>query len=482
MTLKHKTFSAVRWTMTSAIARAVFQVAQVAVLARLLLPEDYGLMAMVGVVLSFAGLFADLGVNSAYVQRQDVNQRQRSSLFWLNVSMSAVLTLTVIVLSPFFAKFFGDDRLILPMMLSALTFVINALGQQVRMTAEKKLDFRSVVLIEVAASALGFVSALFAALSGWGVYSLVLSGIVMAFAGAIFAWVFISRGWHPLWRLKLEDVRPFLGFGGAMVANNIVNQINITIDLFLGGRLLTAGQLGFYSVPRNIVLQLQFMVNPIITRVGFPLIAKVQTDRIQVKSIYLKTMNMTASTNAPIYIGIAFFAPEIVAILLGPGWQQSTALLRILAMWGGLRSTGNPVGSLLLGMGRADLSLKWNASMLFIGPPVLWLGSKFGPIGLAWSLLGLSIGFFIPAWYVLVRPLCHIGLHEYADVALKPFLFALLSILPAYLIATQFDWLNIRLLVGVFVSILLYISISYKGNREWFSAIMELMGHQIESA
>lgn len=93
VTLKQKTFSAVRWTAVAAVARAVLQVGQMAVLARLLSPKDYGLMAVVGVVLSFAAVFADLGVNNAYVQRQGVTQEQRSSLFWLNVSMSTGLTL-----------------------------------------------------------------------------------------------------------------------------------------------------------------------------------------------------------------------------------------------------------------------------------------------------------------------------------------------------------------------------------------------------
>ena len=319
MTLRHKTFSAVRWTTTAAVIRAILQIAQVAVLARLLSPEDYGLVA---VVLGFAGMFADLGVNSAFVQRQVVTQEQRSSLFWLNVAMSAGLSLLVIALSPMFAWFFNDVRLTPLMMLSASTFVIGALGLQVRMAAEKELDFRPVVLLEVTAAIFGFISALFAAFAGWGVYALVLGSIVAAVTSTAFAWLFIARGWRPMWRLRMGDVRPYLGFGGAMVANNIVNQINMSIDIFLGARLLGAAQLGLYSVPRNLVLQLQMMVNPIITRVGFPLIAQVQHDVVRVRSIYLKTLNMTASTNAPLYVGIAFLRRKLWRSCWGMGGRR----------------------------------------------------------------------------------------------------------------------------------------------------------------
>ena len=481
MSLKRKTYTAVRWTTTAALIRALLQIVQVVVLARLLVPEDYGLMAMVGVVLGFAGLFSDMGVNSAFVQRQEVTLEQRSSLFWLNVALSAALSLLLIALSPLISWFFAEERLTPLLMLSSTTFVIGALGLQVRMAAEKELNFRPVVLMEILAASLGFVAALWAAFAGWGVYALVLGSIVTVIVGTAFAWMFLAHGWRPMRRLQMVDVRPYLGFGGAMMANNIVNQLNMSIDLLLGGRLLGAAQLGLYSVPRNLVLQLQMLVNPIITRVGFPLIAQVQHDVARVRSIYLKTLNMTASINAPLYVGIAFFAPDIVWIALGDGWREAAPLLRILALWGLFRSIGNPVGSLLFGMGRADLALKWNMGLLLVVPPVVWLGSQYGAEGMAWALLGLVIVMFIPGWYVLVRPLCQAGLAEYSKAALGPLLLALASVVPAYLVVGALDAEIIRLVIAVPIAAALYLSISYKANREWFGAMKELLWRRHET-
>lgn len=452
------------------------QLAQVAVLARLLAPQDYGLMAMVGVVLGFAGLFADMGINSAFVQRQNVSEDERSSLFWLNVGLSAALSMLVVVLSPVLAGWFGDTRLTPLLMLAASTFVIAALGQQVRMNAEKALNFRPVVLLEVAAALLGFGTAVGAALAGWGVYALIAGGLVSTIGGTVLAWLFLADGWRPLWRFRLADVRSYMGFGGALVANNLVNEVNRNIDLMLGGRLLGATALGLFSMPRNIVFQIQGMVNPIITRVGFPLIAQVQADISRVRAIYLKTLNMTASTNAPIYIGIAFFAPEVVRVVLGPKWLVAADLLRLLTVWGLLRSTGNPVGSLLLGMGRADLSLKWNLGLLFVVPPALWGGSQYGTVGLAWALLGVAAALFIPGWYVLVRPLCKAGLIEYTVAALRPMVLATVAIAPAYFLAQSFSDPATRLLLGAVVAAPLYFWLSYLMNREWVTAMMHLAG------
>lgn len=475
MTLKHRTFSAVRWTTAAAVARALLQLIQVAVLARLLAPEDYGLMAMVGVVLSFAGIFADMGINSAYVQRQDVTLEQRSSLFWLNVGMGGGLTLLVLSSSPLIAGFFGDQRLTPLLMLAASSFVVVALGQQIRMTAEKALDFRPVILTEIMAALLGFSTAVSAAFAGYGVYSLVFGAIVTAGSASVLAWLFLARGWRPMWRFKLADVRSFLGFGGALVANNIVNEFNRSIDLLLGGRMLAASALGLYSLPRQIVFQIQGMVNPIITRVGFPLIAQVQTDIPRVRVIYLKTLNMTASINAPLYIGIAFFAPEVVHTILGDRWLAATDLLRLLAVWGFLRSTGNPVGSLLLGMGRADLSLKWNLALLCVVPPILWLGSQFGAIGLAWALLGFSVVIFVPGWFVLVRPLCKASLLEYSIAALRPLLIAVVAIAPVYFLTLNIANVYLHMSIAVLVSMVLYLVLSYFLNRDWVESMMHLV-------
>jgi O-antigen/teichoic acid export membrane protein len=474
VTLKHRTFSAVRWTTTAAVARTLLQLAQVAVLARMLAPEDYGLMAMVNVVLGFAGIFADMGVNSAYVQRQDVTQEHRSSLFWLNVGISGTLTLLVLVFSPLIARFFGDIRLSPLLMLAAGTFVISALGQQVRMTAEKALDFRPVVLLEVAAALLGFAAAVTAAFAGWGVYALIFGGIIAAVSGTMMAWLFLTRGWRPMWRFRLADVRSYLSFGGALVVNNMVNEFNRSIDLLLGGRMLPAAALGLYSLPRQIVFQIQGTVNPIITRVGFPLISQVQDDIPRVRTIYLKTLNMTAATNAPLYVGIAFFAPEVVRIMLGDKWLAAADLLRVLAVWGFLRSTGNPVGSLLRGMGRADLELKWNLGMLFVVPPVLWVGSQFSTIGLAWALLGFVVLMFVPGWFVLVRPLCHAQLWAYSVAALRPLLIAVASIAPAYYLTEQIGNVYLHMTAAVAISAPLYLVLSYLVNREWVVAMMQL--------
>lgn len=476
MSLRQRAFSAVRWTTLSAILRTALQIIQIATLARLLDAEDYGLLAMASVVTGLAGLFADMGLNSAFVQKQEVNDRQRSSLFWFSLLTSATVCVLLILASGLLsAAVFSDPRLVPVIIILAPTFVINALAAPVRLAAEKALQFRGLTMVDLASTLAAFAFAVALALADMGVHSLTLSSLFGSLIALGLSWLFLSDGWRPALTLHLREVRPFLGFGGALVANNIVNQINATLDIVLGGRLWGASLLGMYSLPRNLVMQIQSTVNPIITSVGFPLIAKVHDDPVRVRSIYLQTIRMTASTNAPVYVLVALLSPQVVMILWGEQWQESTSILQVLAAWAAVRSIGNPVGSLLMGMGRADLSLKWNLAMLLVVPPVVWFGASRGAVGLGLALLLMVTGMYLPMWKFLVHPLCGASLSEYSRSALTPLALACLAALPVQALKVGLDT---SLLAAAFLGvsyIMIYLLLSWRFNRSWLLSLTDLI-------
>lgn len=481
MSLTQRTYSAARWTTASTVTRALLQLLQVAFLARFLSPADYGLMAMVTVVLSYAALFSDMGLSTAFVQRQQIGHEERSSLYWLSVAVGGVLMLLVMAISPLAAIFFKEPQLVPLMLLVATNFLVIALGQQLRMDAEKSLNFRPVALIEIFAGLVGFAVAVLTAWLDWGVYALVVAAMTSVWLTMILSWLVLAQGWRPAWRLRWGEVRWFVQFGGTMVLNNVINHGNATIDLVLGGRMLGASQLGIYSVPRNLLLQVQGMVNPIFTRVGFPLIASIQHDRERVKQVYLKTMNMTTSVNAPIYVAIAVFAHEIVWLLLGPNWMDAAPLMRVLALWGLLRSFGNPAGSLLFGLGHVKLAAKWNAGLLLIVPPVVWFGSQWGAIGMAWAMAGLMGALFIPGWALLVWPVCGAGLWEYSRQVLSPSICALLAGMVAWAANGLPSTPLPRLGLGLPIGLASYVLFSWLLNRDCADLVANMLKRRTEA-
>lgn len=484
MSLRVKTFSAIRWTASAAFFRIIVRLLQVAIMARLLAKEDFGLMAMALVVIDFASIFSDLGLNSAFMFSRDVTNNERSSLFWANVLSGAFFTLLTASLSGIFANYVYDEPRLMPIIISiSPLFLINAFGVQLKTSAEKDLNFKRITYIELLTGFFGLALSVVLAKQGFGVYALVASSVLSSLVCTIFYWTLLSYDWRPTWWLKINEVRRFIGFGGAVVANNIVSQFNLSLDVVLGGKLLGAAQLGLYSIPRNLVLQIQFTINPVISRVGFPLIAKIQHDLKKVKMTYLKTVATTSSITAPLYVGMSFYANEVVHVLLGSGWSRTADLLRVIALWGGIRSLTNPIGSLLLGMGRADLQLKWNIGMFFIAPPILLFGFYVIPqsgwcdamTGMVYALLLFVTLVYVPVWYFLVRPLCHATFWEYAVATLKPFGVSVVAILPTFIIYTVFGHQNLFVFFGCTAwSIVNYILISMKFNREWVDSVKEL--------
>lgn len=457
------------------IGKSILGFLQIAVLARLLAPEDFGLMAVVIAITAFLQIFADLGVSNALIHHRRVSREELSSLYWLNVLAGVVLALLLIVIGPWIAEFYREPLLQPVLVLVSATFVLIALGQQLRVMAEKRLEFSTLAKIELAASAMGLVVAVSVALAGGGVYALVGGTLMSSAALAVLSWRYLALGWRPLFRLRLGETRKFLRFGAYMIGNNLANTLNLQADVLLGGRLLGASTLGAYSLPRELSLRLASVINPIVTRVGMPVMAAAQDDGALLKAVYLKTLRMTASINFPLYFALAVFAPEVVALIFGSQWEEAVPLLRVLAIWGAWRSTGNPAGSLIFAVGRADLAFKWNLALVFLMLPAVWVGSQYGSMGLALSVLVLSVLLSVPGWWVLIRPLCGAGFVEYYRQLVVPAAIAGVAALAGFIAASPFTMSAPRLGAGVLVGGVTYVSVSRWLNRLWFDAMWELL-------
>lgn len=462
------------------VGKAVLQFLQVVILARLLTPEDFGLMALVVAVIMFVQIFSDMGISNAIIHHQQITQEELSSLYWLNVSAGAVLMLLLLLVSPVIAGFYNLSDLEPLLMVISAYFFIGSLGQQLKIMAEKELRFASLALIELIAAFMGFIVTVVWALKDANVMALIVGMITSISVMSLLNWMILAQGWRPMWRLHIVEIRHFLSFGGYTIANNVVNSINLQADILIGGRTMHSQDLGMYSLPRDLGLRLSGIINPIVTRVGLPVMAKAQHDKAFLKKVYLKTLRMTASINAPIYLALAMFAPEVVTLVFGNQWIDTVPLLRVLALWALFRSFGNPVGSLLFATGHADWAFKWNVVLFFFIIPMLLFGSQWGGMGLAITQLMVTLILFIPGWYFLVRPLCGAGLKEYTINLIIPIMTSVMAASVAYLCVWMFSSMLFRLFLGVSVGILVYVLLSWFWNRQWYNAMRELIYRKVD--
>lgn len=474
MNLKEASFSAGRWTTASTSAAVGLQVVQTIVLARILLPADFGLMSVVASFIAILALIVDLGLSQALIHYDDVSTRERSSIYWLNMLLALVLMAALVVAAPMIGKAFRSEQLVPLLGWSSLMFPLTAIGQQLRALAAKSLRFKQLAPIEVLSTMAGMVSAVIAACMNCGVYSLVVGLLVRAGTSSSLAWILLPSIYRPRFHFRLREAIPYLGFGGYSTGEALANELHRNADVFAGGLAVGPAAMGVYTVPRDLSMRMSSVLNGVVTKVGFPVMSQVKGEPDRLRNIYLQTLRMTASVNFPLYVVIGLFAEEIISLLYGPRWHDAATYLRVLSAWGLIRSTSNPIGSLLYATGRTRQAFLWNLALLLILPPLYWIASRtHGLHGLASGALLIQALLVFPAWLLLVRPCCGATFREYLSQFSAPLFCASSAGLFAWVAASATPTGTLRLAIGGTLAGLAYFGLSFAFNRRWTDAMMQ---------
>lgn len=386
-----------------------------AVLARLLSPADFGLMGMVMVVIGFAQAFADMGISNAIIHRQDATREQLSSLYWLNIFSGVVVFFLVCVSTPLIVEFYHEQRLSNLLYLTALVFLITPFGQQFQILLQKELKFNGLAKIEITHSLVHSVTAIGAALLGYGVYSLIYGQLAATSVRVALLCGIGWRYWRPSIHFSKQDLKGYVSFGLYQMGERSINYLNSNLDYLLIGAMLGAKELGYYTLAYNLVIRPSSMINPVITKVAFPVFSRIQHETEKLRRGYLKVLQLLSIVNFPMMTGLAVVASVAVPVIFGDQWLPSVILIKILAIFGLIRSTVNPIGALLLAKGRADLGFKWNLSITVIIVPVIYIGAKFGgAVGVATALTILTTVSFTLHYPILICTMIGPCLRDFA--------------------------------------------------------------------
>jgi O-antigen/teichoic acid export membrane protein len=468
LSLKRRAVSGIKWTTFSSVIVAMLQILQLVILARLLEPTVFGLIAITSVVIGFAQAFLDIGISNAIIHKQEVSHTQLSTLYWLNVSSGVVLFIIVSLCAPLVALFYQEAELTNIIILVAMTFLIQPFGQQFMVLWQKELRFNDIAKVDVITKLLSLLVSVIFAYYNYGVYALVYGVLAGTLLQTL---VFVYKGFREYtisFVFQLSDVREFLNFGLYQMAEKTLNYFNSQIDTLLIGKLLGVETLGVYNIAKQIIMKPIQIINPIVSKVSFPVMAKIQHDTDKLKEIYLKTINLLSATNFPIYLFMFITAPQLVALIFGEKWIDAVVIVQILSIYGALRSIGNPVGTLLLAKGRADWGFYWNLGLFFYIPIVIYVASQWGIEALSWSLVSIMISLITPMWYFLVKPLTQASFWEYHQQILNS---AFISIFIGAFISLLLNSLNnlspfiALLLTGIIISTGVLI-LNYVFNKE----------------
>lgn len=472
--LRRKAFAGARWTSISNISVALLYLLKLSILGRLLTKEEFGLASLAMVVLGFVQGFVDMGLSNAIIHSQNIKKKHLDTMYWLNFLAGGFFFLILNLLASQAASFYEQPGLESLFRGISFAFLIQPIGLQFKVLNQKELNFFPIAVAEIFGAFIGVLGAYLMAKADMGAKALVYSFLLNTTVVSLIFLFIGLRNNKPSLYFKPREVGPFLKFGLFQMGEKAINYFNTQFDVLVIGKVLGTEVVGVYNIAKQLVMRPAAIINPIITRVTFPAMAKIQNDESRLKKAYLKTLNYLSSINFLVYAGIFVLAPEVIQIFFGKGWADAVGILRVLCIFAAIRSTGNPVGSLLLARGYASLGFYWNLGLFFIIPAVVYVGSLWGIYGVCWSLVALSTVLIVPNWRVQVYPLCNAGFNEYHKQILVPLITATLSGAVAFYVLKWFDGMLLRIFVASFVGLIIGFILNWFVNRSFVHTLMEL--------
>jgi PST family polysaccharide transporter len=384
--------NAVRGGFAKVCAQAVnflVRLGSLMMFARLLQPEDFGLVGMVTVFTGVISLFKDFGLSTVTVQRVTITEEETSTLFWLNLLVGAILGFLTLAIAPILVAFYHEPRLFWVTIALATGFVFNAAGVQHTALLQRQMRFTTLAVIEIVSVLASAAIGIGMAIGGLEYWALVGWSIALPAASCIGAWLVMA--WIPAGPRRGVAVRSMIRFGGTVTLNSLIAYIAFNLDKVLLGRFWGADALGIYGRAYQLIIMPTENLNSAIGGVAFSTLSRLQDDHSRLKSYFLKGYPLVLAMTLPITIMCALFPDDIILVLLGPKWENAAVILRFLTPAVLVFALITPVGWLLLSIGMVGRSLK---VALVVAPLVTAgyvIGLPYGPKGVAFGYSAMMI-------------------------------------------------------------------------------------------
>jgi O-antigen/teichoic acid export membrane protein len=393
--LRRRSVHGAAFTVTSIGIKFAINAGATMILARLLTPQDFGLVAMVVSVTGLVTIFRDLGLATATVQSPSLDHSLVNTLFWLNVFFGISMGLLTAVFSPLFSWFFREPRVTSLGVVLGGVMMIEGFSIQHQALLRRRMKFGALAVSEILSVAAGAAVALFFAWRGAGYWSLVWMKVAAAIAGVASLWLLCT--WRPSATLRLGEARSLVKFGGQITAARFVRYISRNLDRLLVGRSLGPQTLGFYAKASGwLVAPFQQLTWPV-ARVAIPVLSRLQDEPRRFRTYYQAGLSILALLGIPAIIYLVLDAPAVILLILGDQWLEAIPIFRVLAPVAVAALFQIGFQWCYVSLGRADRQLVWEITNTIVTLIALFMGLRWGVLGVASaysvaSILLLPIG------------------------------------------------------------------------------------------
>ncbi|MCB0530688.1 MAG: lipopolysaccharide biosynthesis protein [Lewinellaceae bacterium] len=378
--LSERSLAAIVWVLIDKLGGSVINFVVTIVLARLLSPEDFGLVAMVMVFFELSAVFVESGFSTALIREKTISELDKSTTFIFNLVVSVILYGVLFLCAPYIASFF-DQSLLTPIIrVLGLSLIVNSFGIVQNSVLTQEINFKALTIVRFIATVVSGACATFLAFQGWGVWALVVRFVLNDLMSTVFLWV-ITR-WRPTMQFSVASFKRLFGFGSKILAAGLLDKFYTHVYKLLIGKFFAAATLGFYTQANNFTMMVINTLFRTVHSVTYPVLSKLQDDVEKLKVGYRKILQLCSFVIIPALVVLGVLAEPVIVTLVGEKWLPSVPMLQLLCLSGLTYHFSSINLNMLLVLGRSDLSLKLEVIKKVNITIAIVVGLQFGIYGL----------------------------------------------------------------------------------------------------
>lgn len=396
--LKDRAVSGIIWSLIERFGNQGIQFFIGLILARLLLPADFGLVGMLMIFIALAQSFVDGGFSAALIRKQNAIDADYSTVFWFNLGVAVLFYILIFFSAPAISDFYNEPALSLLARVLALIVIINSIGLIQKTILIKKLDFKTQAIITIYSIFIGGMIGIFTAWNDYGVWALVAQTLSRGIFINFFFW--IKSEWRPQFIFSIRSFKELFGFGSKLLASGIIFTLSDNLYSLVIGKLFSAQSLGYYTRANQFQKLPVSSVYGAINAVSFPVMAQLQNDDVKLKNAYRSLIKMAAFLLFPVMGILATVSYPMISVILTDKWLPSVPLLQVLCIVGAFFPLHAINLNILNVKGRSDLFLKLEIIKQFLNIVTIIISYRWGVIGLVWGMVILNfVSFYLNSLY-----------------------------------------------------------------------------------
>ncbi|MBD2309512.1 lipopolysaccharide biosynthesis protein [Chroococcidiopsis sp. FACHB-1243] len=430
MDIRQKVVKGVVWSVIQHWGSQTISFAVFSLLARLLKPEEFGLVALASVFIALMEIFLDQGLSQAIVQRQQLEPEHLDSAFWANLTVGILLTICSIIFAKPIANLFNRQQLAPILQWLSLSFLLNSFSCVQQAIFHRELAFKFVAARSLLATLGAGTIGITMAVGGFGVWSLVGQKLAGALVGAVVLWS--ASDWRPRFCISVKHFQELFAFGINAIGLNAINFFNRRTDDFLIGYFLGPVALGYYTIAYRVLLVMTQLLITVTNQVALPTFSKLQAEPERLQRAFYTVTQLTSLVAFPTFIGMAVLAPEVVQILFGSQWRSSIPIMQVLAFVGILHSMLNFNSTVMMAKGKPAWKLGINCLTAVVNILGFVLVIRWGVVAVALayvigSYLTFPISIYVVRQLISLQSIAYLRQYAIAIAATSVMVSAILA-------------------------------------------------------